>query len=414
MSTMSKGTDTQLTSERVACLDAYRGFVILMMIWVNYIGEMPGIPDWLRHATADQDTFTIPDLVFPGFLFMVGLAMPLALGRRLAQGTPASSLISKILWRSLGLILAGVVMVNGDRYDEAASLLPRTWFFLLFYVSLAIIWLQGDGKRGFRFLSGMALLLFLMVSFRGTVNDEFKTPYLQHSWWGILGLIGWAYLAGSLLYLSVKGSATALMGLTAFLLAVFMGGAKGRLDFLPSGLTDLVGIGELGSTTANVLAGAVVGSLFLPAAPGAAETSPHARRVKFMLFFSAGSIAAALLLRPYNPISKIYATETFTLVTVGVNLAMFTVFYILMDVLRLRAWAAFLVPVGTNALLAYILPDFWNMLMRAIHLEGAWWRYGWHYLAGGGMAGLANAAGVSLFMVFLTYLGTKAGLRLKL
>src|SRR4051812_8165327 len=67
--------------ERLTSLDAYRGFVILIMTWVNFIGEMPGIPAWLKHAPATQDGFTFPDLVFPGFLFIVGIAIPLALGK---------------------------------------------------------------------------------------------------------------------------------------------------------------------------------------------------------------------------------------------------------------------------------------------------------------------------------------------
>jgi predicted acyltransferase len=414
---MPKAKSLTPASERLACLDAYRGFVILAMIWVNYIGEMPGIPDWLKHATASQDTFTIPDLVFPGFLFMVGLALPLSLGKRLAQGASALGCVSKVFWRALGLILAGVVMVNADRYDAGAALLPRNWYFLLFYASLALLWLQGGGLRSWL---GGAGLLFVMVTFRGTVNDEFKTATLEHSWWGILGIIGWAYLASSLVYLSVKGSPIALLGAMGFMLALYMGAQKGRLDFLPSWITDFVSVGELfGSVSANVLAGAVAGSLFTPwgLGPGAvtgATEAVHVRRIRFMLLFALGMILSALLLRPYHPISKISATETFTLITAGINLGLFMLFYILMDVLKWRGWAVLLIPVGTNALLAYILPDFWNVLMGVLGLGGIWWRFGWPFMAQGGGAGLLNAAAVALFMVFLTALGTRAGLKLKL
>jgi hypothetical protein len=351
---------------------------------------------------------------------MVGLALPLSLGKRLAQGASALSCVAKVLWRALGLILAGVVLVNADRYDASAALLPRNWYFLLFYASLALLWLQGGGLRSPRSWLGGAGLLFVMLSFRGTVNDEFKTATLGHSWWGILGIIGWAYLASSLVYLSCKGRPIALLGAMGFMLALYMGAQKGRLDFLPAWITDFVSVGELfGSVSANVLAGAVAGSLFSPwglaagAVSGAAE-SVHTRRIRFMFLFALGMILSALLLRPYQPISKISATETFTLITSGINLGLFMVFYILMDVLKWRGWAALLIPVGTNALLAYILPDFWNVLMGALGLGGIWWRLGWPCMAQGGGAGLLNAAAVAGFMVFLTALGTRAGLKLKL
>src|SRR5690349_15762012 len=100
--------------ERLYSLDAYRGFVILMMILVDYLGGMANIPVWLEHAKASEDTFTVPDLVFPGFLLMVGMAIPLALGRKLEQGASAGPLVRKMFWRALGLIAAGVMMVNAD------------------------------------------------------------------------------------------------------------------------------------------------------------------------------------------------------------------------------------------------------------------------------------------------------------
>jgi len=69
----------QPSEGRLACLDAFRGFDILVMIFVNTIAGMAGIPFILRHAKAEMDAFTLTDLVFPGFLFIVGVAVPLSL-----------------------------------------------------------------------------------------------------------------------------------------------------------------------------------------------------------------------------------------------------------------------------------------------------------------------------------------------
>ncbi|MBB5606871.1 MULTISPECIES: DUF5009 domain-containing protein [unclassified Janthinobacterium] len=394
-------TTAATTQERLISLDAFRGFVILAMIWVNYLGGMPDIPYWLEHAGPRADGITLPDLVFPGFLFMVGMAIPLALQRHCGQVTPA--LLGRLLWRSASLMLAGVVLVNAYRYDAAASLLPRAPYYLLFYVAMILLWRQGSGR--WELAAGGALMLFLLATFRGQLNDEFNSTWLQPSWWGILGMIGWSYLLCSLIYLACHGKGTALMGAFAGLIVLYMGGTAGSLDFLPAGISKLVNVPQLlGSTAANVMAGTLVGRLFLRDA-----ALSNKQRMVFMAWFAAGLFAAGLLLRPYHQINKIFATESYTLVCSGIVLAMFLLFYIVIDIWRWRAWAALLLPAGANALFAYIAPDLWEQLAATLHLPRFWWPW-WET---GGAAGLLNAAVVTALMLLLTVLASRYRLKLK-
>ncbi len=397
----------QPAAERLLSLDAFRGAVVLLMIWVNYIAEMPGIPHWLKHAGADADGFTLPDLVFPGCLFSVGAAIPLALRRQC--GRVDAALLGKLLWRCAGLMLVGVVLANACRYDAAAAALPRALYFLLFYLAMILLRRQS-ARRAAPFYIGAALMLALLLSFRGGIDGEFDRVWLQHSWWGILGMIGWTYLCCSLIYLAARGDATALMAAFAGLIVLYMGGQAGSLDFLPAPLRAFVNVPELlGSTAANVLAGSIVGTLFLRQAHSTA-TPPHGRRIRFMACFAAGLVASGLLLRPYHHINKIHATESYTLVCGGVVLALFLLFYILIDVLKWRRWTLWLLPAGANALLAYILPDLWEQLAAVLRLPRLWWPY----LEAGGGAGLLNAAAVTAAMMVLVGLATRKGLLLKL
>src|SRR5688572_26258754 len=111
---------------RLASLDAFRGFVILSMIFVNYVAGMKGIPAWLEHAAGGVDAYTFADLVFPGFLFISGVSIPFALGSRMARGEAALPLMLRVLERGLTLILLGVMMVNADAY--ASESLPKVWW----------------------------------------------------------------------------------------------------------------------------------------------------------------------------------------------------------------------------------------------------------------------------------------------
>lgn len=394
---------------RLVSLDAFRGFVILAMIWVNYIAGMPGIPYWLEHASASADGITLPDLVFPGFLFIVGMAIPLALHK--ARGQFNAALLGKLCWRAGSLVVAGVVLANAYRYDAAAALLPRAWYFLLFYAAMILLWRQAE-KKGAAFYAGAALMLFLLLSFRGQLNAEFSSVYLQPGWWGILGMIGWTYFACSLVYLAAGGERTALMGAFAAMIALYLGGMAGGLAFLPQTVRGLFNVPQLfGSTAANVLAGALVGTLFVRQSINAEADGAgvHCRRIAFMAWFAAGLLLAGLLLRPYHGINKINATASYTLVCSAIVLALFLLFYIAIDVLQWRRWTLLLLPAGANALFAYILPDLWEQLAAVLHLPRFWWPA----LETGGGAGLLNAAAVTAAMMALTALANRGGLRLK-
>ena len=59
---------------------------------------------------AEWNGWTPTDLIFPFFLFIVGVAIPLALGRRLAEGVPRGALVAKILRRSAVIFALGLVL----------------------------------------------------------------------------------------------------------------------------------------------------------------------------------------------------------------------------------------------------------------------------------------------------------------
>jgi predicted acyltransferase len=61
---------------RLASIDIFRGLTMTLMILVNALAEIKGLPWWTYHMKADVDAMTYVDMVFPFFLFIVGLSMP--------------------------------------------------------------------------------------------------------------------------------------------------------------------------------------------------------------------------------------------------------------------------------------------------------------------------------------------------
>jgi predicted acyltransferase len=400
--------------ERLAGLDTFRGFDILTMVFVNYIAGMKAIPFILRHASAEMDTFTLTDVVFPGFLFIVGVSIPLALAKRQAEGRTGLALVGHILVRTLALLFLGVLLVNEDRFSAAAAGIGKDLWYFLATLAVFAIWAvvpkgAATAKRRLHLglkIAAAVLLLALVVVFRGQGEDG-RVTWLQTSWWGILGMIGWTYLAGCLLYLASRGNRAVLAGAVGLMTALYIGSRHGALDFLGP-VNGVLNIGSLfGSHSAIVAAGMLAGTLFLPGKDIAAPRT----RVRFLAVLGTTLLLAGYVLRPLHGFSKIGGTESYCLATAGICCLVFLLFFVVLDIYKKgKIVAAFILPAGRNPLLAYLLP---GVIGNAAVLLGAD-RILWPFYGAGGLPGMLNAAVMTGIILLLTAALTRAGLVLKL
>lgn len=396
---------------RLESLDAFRGLVIVTMTLVNYLAGVKGLPAWMYHVPPDQEGYTIVDLVFPGFLFIVGVAIPLALHRRLTRGDSVLTLLGHVFVRSAALLFIGVIMVNKGLFSAEASGVSKDVWFLLAMLCVAALWnayptsvttTRRQFHLGLRIAAGIVLAVLLVI-FRGK-NAAGETVWLQHSWWGILGLIGWAYLVSCVAFLIFRGHPLAMLGTLGLMIAVYTGGRHGALDWLGP-VKSFVNVGPVfGTTAANVMMGILVGGTFI----GAGALGSHGARIRFLLLFAAGLYVAGELFRPLHGINKNAATESYALVSGAWCVLGFLGVYVLMDVLNIRRWAAWLQPVGRNALLAFILPGIVGNLLGVLGWPKVLWQYG------SGWPGALNAVVLTGLIVLLTWAATRVGVRLKL
>ena len=99
----------------------------LSHLLVNDVAGVPDAPWWMKHfhpSTANGMTFV--DLVFPAFLFIVGMSIPLAVRARTARGEAPVKLTLHALLRVATLLVLGLFMVNMEQRDHA------TWWAGLF------------------------------------------------------------------------------------------------------------------------------------------------------------------------------------------------------------------------------------------------------------------------------------------
>src|SRR5579859_1962862 len=190
---------------RIASIDILRAITMVLMIFVNDLWSLRDIPKWLEHVEQGVDGIGLADTIFPAFLFIVGLSIPFSLDSRRAKGDTGGKLAQHVLVRTLALLVMGVFLVNGEEINEAASGLPRLLYNTLCCTSFLLIWNaypKAGNRRAILFARGAGILTLvtMAITYRGGENAGYFSP----KWWGILGLIGWAYGVSGLLAVVAK------------------------------------------------------------------------------------------------------------------------------------------------------------------------------------------------------------------
>jgi predicted acyltransferase len=362
------------------------------MIFVNDVAGVSGIPVWMKHKAADADAMTFVDVVFPAFLFIVGMSLPFAINRRLSRGDGFWKLQAHILWRTLGLLVLGVFMVNAEGgYNEKAIGMSIAVWSLLFYVSAILVWnvYYFKNKKWSWLLRGIGAAGLVALAFvyrAGEHGEQGLTP----RWWGILGLIGWAYLFSCLFYQLLRGKIILLFVAIAFCIGwyVVSRGAAAKDQVMLQWMAEWSGHA---AHTSIVLSGVVLSILFFDQR----LFQKIYTRFWFACAFALVMAVTGYLLRPYFGISKIYATPTWCLYCVAICAVLYAVLYWLTDVLKYKKWTAFFEPAASNALLVYILPA---IVMYSQRLTG------WYFTPPSFHHGIGGIVWSACFAVFIMLL----------
>lgn len=112
--TYDKGKMTSQPTQRIAAIDVMRALTMFLMLFVNDIPALRGIPHWLGHAGWNEYILGFADTIFPTFLFCVGMSIPFAIGGHLRRGESQFSTLAHILLRSLALIVMGVFIMSAE------------------------------------------------------------------------------------------------------------------------------------------------------------------------------------------------------------------------------------------------------------------------------------------------------------
>lgn len=315
----------RVAARRLLSLDAFRGLTVAGMVVVNNPGTWRAVYPPLRHA--EWHGWTLTDVIFPFFLFIVGVTIPLALGSRVEQSdrrrVMARALRRAIVVFALGLALNGLV-------DSAWA----TWRVSGVLQRIAVCYL-------------VASLLFLTTSW--SVQALIATALLLGSWVAMTVVPVPGYGAGDL---SPEGN------LATYLDRTLLGahGWRGGRGHDPEGIL----------STAPALATALFGVL---AGHYVRSGRPPGAIARGLALAGIAGVGLGQFWSLWFPVNKALWTSSYALLTAGLALLTLAACHWLTEVQDSRRWAVPFVVLGVNALALYFLSSLVARLLDVIRVE---------------------------------------------
>jgi len=346
---------------RVVSIDIFRGLTMAVMIFVNQLSSVRGLPWWTYHAHAQEDVMAYVDMVFPFFLFIVGLSLPLSVAQRLKRNASMTALWSHVLLRVLGLLVLGLILANAEKCDPSRMPIGGSVWALLALLCAGLylnVYPKSERfpaySRVLRFVGLFGVIALLAIFRRATPGGH--SAWIDFSYPEILGLIALSYLAVAILYIPTRRWVW-MPAVWFVLLVSHCVLSTAKILAFPDRLPLYVWPFGNGAMPCIIMAGVIISLIF----SGIGSLHNPRRSIACAVCFGLLMLAAGKVLAPLG-ISKIRATPTWCLYSIGAAVLTFVLLYWVCDVGARTGWALFARPAGENTLTTYLLPDLWYFL----------------------------------------------------
>ncbi|HQX55925.1 MAG TPA: DUF5009 domain-containing protein [Pyrinomonadaceae bacterium] len=378
---------TEAPSNRLISLDVFRGMTIAAMVLVNNPGTWSHIYDPLEHAPWHGLTPT--DWIFPFFLFIVGIAISIALGKRIAEGV-TRRVYSKIVSRSAMIFGLGLSMSVIPFFQFAATDAPDSLKMLIWMAmagGLLFLLLRNFKIAGILLGLSIAGIIGLNLGGYNVVPYNFGTMRIS----GVLQRIAVCYLVVSIIFLHTNwkqqlGIAIAiLLGYWAMMTLIPVPGCEvtsigdkacnlaAWLDrtiltedhiWRSAKVFDPEGILSTLPAIATTISGVLTGTWLI-------SKRDTLQKSTGMFFFGVVLFAAGYIWNSYFPFNKALWTSSYVLVTSGLALLTLGACYWLIDIKGYKKWAKPFVIFGVNALPLFVFSGIFARMIGAYRVIGA-------------------------------------------
>lgn len=404
-------TTTDFTQRNVA-IDIFRALTMFLMIFVNDLWTITNYPGWLGHAAYDQDMLGLADIVFPCFLFVVGMSIPFAIERRFRKGYSGVSTVGHILTRSLALLLMGVFIVNTESGIATNAGMTLPIFRILMVTGFFLVWMiypkseTINSKRCQLLLKGVGicLLIALAIIFRDPEGGVF-----QARWWGILGLIGWTYLICAFIYLFTRDRLKYLLPVWTIFVIICILKSTMRDSYMILDLPHENFLDEflrILHTDKGGLPAFTMGGIIFSLITTKYIHANNNRKTGFILSTIALLLIAGFISHQFWIVSKLQETPPWIFFCTAIAIGIYATIYWLTEKGKAH-WFNIIKTAGTATLTCYLVPYVIYSLSSIIGIKlPEWLTTGW--------IGILNCIAYSFIVIGITYLLGKMSLKLKI
>jgi len=316
----------QNPTERLVSLDAFRGLTMALMVLVNDAGDGNNAYAPLQHA--EWHGWTLTDTVFPSFLWIVGVAMTLALAKRSAAGASRSQLILQALKRAAILYALGLLVYAFPHFHlETQRLLGVLQRIGICYFIATVIYLTTSWRGQLVWLFGLLTGYWLIMAYApvpdiGSGYFDVERNFAHYIDRIVLGVHNYA---------STK-----------------TWDPEGIVSTLPA----------IGTALLGVLAGQIV-------------RLKRSLAERTVWLFLAGNllIAAGLICNQWLPINKKLWTSSFTFFMAGLDFVAFAICLWLVDELGWKRITEPFVILGRNAIAIYMVSELLAETLSSLHWQ---------------------------------------------
>lgn len=320
-------TPPSFEAQRLVSLDVFRGITIAGMVLVNNPGTWEHIYWPLEHA--QWHGWTPTDLVFPFFLFIVGVAIALAFGTRVETGGSKRELYLKVIKRSLIIFAIGLFLNAFPRFNFEVLRIPGVLQRIaVCYLLASLIFLNTRVAMQIAITIGLLILYCVLVNY-------IPAP---------------GYAAGDL---TKEGSLPSFIDRVVF----------GKHVWSQAKVYDPEGLLSTIPALATTLIGALTGQWL---------RTEKTRYEKVAGMFVVGAVCTALgwAWNAFFPINKALWTSSYVLFTGGLALQFLSLCYWLIDIKGYRKWARPFEIFGVNAIALYVGAGIMADLFGLIRVQG--------------------------------------------
>ena len=396
--------NTTFFSRRNGAIDMLRGLAMFLMVFVNDLWTVEGVPHFLEHAGTHEDAMGLSDIVFPLFLFAVGLSIPYALERRFERLIPAEKTLGHVISRTFALLVMGVFLVNAN--GRMAPLLGcGGWLFtILAILGFFLTWnAYPETFKAGRWLRGAGVVLLLALAITYRTDDG---GLMKARWWGILGLIGWAYLFSAVAWLLCRKRTGILsilwLGLIGLnLLTTQMRDGNTLLDG-GNILQDFARALQLGNGSSALM---VLGGVLVAVQEKNFAREPAGRKLLYALLTVGMLVGFATAAHDGWIISKNIGTLPWCFYVMAGAIALYT----LLRALEEKGWTKWFAPfrpAGLATLTVYLIPDVYYAVAEALDLSAPAWLEG--------PLGLVKCVAFAFLCIGTAWALGKAGVKMKI